>query len=225
MLTDHKVRPRTALEIKQIAQDIRSKLCGDGVSGVRAAGAIRRLTNEVKVGGEFLKLELLNSKKIGAPAVVSYRPLKLEVDKMAWAKALFSRDVAANYIAAHELGHIVMHNYDAQPFSGLKQNYIDFEELSAEWQANRFADCFLVTDREIDNYISPDVLAQVGIGPLDGIAQWRENAVFLMPQVRAEYLGSKLQTGTGVGMEYHFDSDQLLLDMPQERRFIKSEKT
>jgi Zn-dependent peptidase ImmA (M78 family) len=167
MLSDHKVRPRTALEIKQIAKYIRSKLCGDGVSGVRAAGAIRQLTNEVKVSGEFLKLELRNSNKIGAPAVVSYRPLKLEFDKIVWAKALLSRDVGANYIAAHELGHIVMHNHDAQPFSGLKQNYIDFEELSAEWQANRFADCFLVTDREIDNYISPDVLAQVCMVSLD----------------------------------------------------------
>jgi IrrE N-terminal-like domain len=167
MLTDHKVRPRTFLQIKEIARDIRSKLCGDGVGGVRAANAILRLTNEVQVEGQSLKLELRSSKKIGAPAVVSYRPLKVEFDRAIWTKALLSKDGPANYIAGHELGHIVMHNHDAQPFSGVKKEWIDFQEQSAEWQANKFAACFLVTDREIEHYISPDVLSQICMVPLD----------------------------------------------------------
>jgi hypothetical protein len=167
MLTDHKVRPRTSSEIRRIAKDVRNKLCGDGVGGVRAANAILRLTNEVKVDGQLLKLDLRNSKKIGVPAVVSYRPLKLEFDRTIWTKALLSKDASANYIAAHELGHIVMHNHDAQPFSGVKKDFIDFKEQSAEWQANSFADCFLITDGDVAHYISPDVLPQICMVPPD----------------------------------------------------------
>jgi hypothetical protein len=167
MLSDHKVRPRTYQEIRQLAENIRSKLCGDGVGVVRAANAILRLTNDLKIDGQSLKLEITNLKKIGAPAAVSYGPLKLEFDKTIWTKALLFNDAGANYIAAHELGHIAMHNHDAQPFSGVKEDYIDFKEQSAEWQANTFADCFLIIDSQIEHYISPDVLSKVCMVPLD----------------------------------------------------------
>ena len=62
------------------------------------------------MNGEFLKLEFRKARKIGAPAVVSYRPLKLEVDETVWTKALLSSDSETNYISAHELRHIVLHN-------------------------------------------------------------------------------------------------------------------
>ena len=71
---------------------------------------------------------------------------------MFWTKALLTDDPCANYIAGHELGHISLHNHDAQPYSGVKKGWIDFKEQSAEWQANRFADYFLITDEELTKY-------------------------------------------------------------------------
>src|SRR5271157_2843802 len=144
MLTDHKVRPLNAPQLKQIASAERANFFGDRLGGVRAAAAIAQLTKRSAENGGPLKLELGNAGRIGAPAVVSYRPLKLEFDRTIWTKALLTDDPAANYIAGHELGHITLHNHDAQPYSGVKKGWIDFEQQSAEWQANKFADYFLI---------------------------------------------------------------------------------
>ena len=69
-----------------------------------AAAAIVQLTKRSAENGGPLKLELGNAQRIGAPAVVSYRPLKLEFDRTIWTKALLTDDPGANYIAGHELG-------------------------------------------------------------------------------------------------------------------------
>jgi hypothetical protein len=166
MLFDHKVGPLTGPQVKVRASAERVRFFGDKLGGVRAASAIVELTKRsVEIGGP-LRLELGNAKRIGAPAAVSYRPLKLDFDRTIWAKALLTDDPEANYIAGHELGHIALHSHDAQPYSGVKKGWIDFEELSAEWQANKFADYFLVTDQELMHYISPDVIAKICRAPL-----------------------------------------------------------
>ncbi len=167
MLTDHKVRSLIAPQLERIATAERSKFFGDRLGGVRAAAAIVLLTKRSAENGGPLKLELSSARRIGAPAVVSYRPLKLEFDRTIWTKALLTEDPDLNYIAAHELGHITLHNHDAQPYSGVKKGWIDFEQQSAEWQANKFADYFLITNQELLHYISPDVIAGVCKVPLD----------------------------------------------------------
>ena len=48
----------------------------------------------------------------------------------------------------------------------MRKGWIDFEEESAEWQVNKFADYFLVTDEAVKYYISPDVIAQECMVPL-----------------------------------------------------------
>lgn len=166
MLKDHKVIAREAWQIKAVAEAVRNKLYGDRLGHIRAADSILTFTRELKVNNEFVKLEFRSASKIGAPAVVSYRPLKLEFDRIAWTRALLANDLETNYIAAHELGHIMLHNHDAQPYSGAKREWIDFEEQSAEWQANKFADYFLVSDRDVEYYISPDVISRVCQVPL-----------------------------------------------------------
>jgi IrrE N-terminal-like domain len=165
----------------RIASDERVKFFGDKLGGVRAAAAIVQLTKRSAESGGPLKLELGNARRIGAPAVVSYRPLKLEFDRAVWTKALLSDDPDANYIAGHELGHIVLHNHDAQPYSGVKKGWIDFEQHSAEWQANKFADYFLVTDQELLRFISPDVIAKFCKVPL-AVAERRFLEVARMAQ-------------------------------------------
>lgn len=167
MLTDHKVASRDAAQIKASAVVVRKELRGQSLVGVNAANAVLQLTKRPNKSGECLTIEVKSAGKIGAPAVVSYVPLKLEVDRVVWNKALLSVDPDANYVIAHELGHVVLHDYHAQPYSGVKRDWIDFKEQSAEWQANRFADCFLVSDEEIIEYVSPDVIATKCRVPID----------------------------------------------------------
>lgn len=55
-------------------------------------------------------------------------------------------DEEARLIIAHEIGHLILHGASAHPFSpGADKNlkFLENEE-SAEWQAKRFADAFLV---------------------------------------------------------------------------------
>jgi hypothetical protein len=167
VLTDHKVAQRNAPEIKRDAIGVRNKIFGDKVGSVRAANAILKLTRVENKNGERLKLEFRSAAKIGAAAVVSYSPLKIEFDRAVWTKALLSNDADANYIAAHELGHLILHNHHAQPYSGVKKGWISFNEESAEWQANKFADYFLVLDEDVYRYISPAVIAEYCQVPKD----------------------------------------------------------
>jgi hypothetical protein len=160
MLKDHKVRPLTKDDIKSVAASARVELLGSLRGPVRAATAIRELLNRSH-RGQKLKLEISTVRKIGAPAAVSYAPLKLEIDGKIWTKALFSKDADSNFIAAHELGHIYLHNHDAQPFSGVRKGWVDFDQQSAEWQANTFADYFLIPDEEIFEFIAPAVVSAV----------------------------------------------------------------
>jgi hypothetical protein len=159
MLTDHKVPPRYRNEIKIDAIDYRKRIFGDKIGGIRAANAIIKLTQEYNKNGQPWKLEFRNASKMGAPAIVSYRPPKVEFDRNVWTKALLAKDPTTNYIAAHEIGHMLLHNHDAQPYSGIKKDWISFNEESAEWQADTFADYFLVIDDEIYGNILPSLIA------------------------------------------------------------------
>jgi hypothetical protein len=117
VLRDHKVRPRTSEQIKSIAASARLELLGNVEGAIRAGTAIRELLSRSH-NGQRLTLEVSTARKIGAAAAVSYSPLKLEIDGKVWTKALLSKDVESNYIAAYELGHIYLHDHHAQPFSG-----------------------------------------------------------------------------------------------------------
>jgi Zn-dependent peptidase ImmA (M78 family) len=89
------------------------------------------------------------------PAYVSFNPLILNVDRKVWADAEAGEDYP-RFVIAHEIGHIVLHDYSAKAFSRDKADQIKFDdkEHSAEWQANTFAGHFLLPDpviRKIDN--------------------------------------------------------------------------
>jgi Zn-dependent peptidase ImmA (M78 family) len=158
MRRDHKVRFRRQEEIKSVAE--RARTLGDERTraGFRITNYLRKLATQ-----ELLKTGLLHIRSFSAvadeaPAYVTYNPTTLHVDHGIWQEA--DEDVpAARFILAHELGHVILHDHYAQPFSGEKQRWISREEESAEWQANTFADFFLISDAEIQNHITPSDIA------------------------------------------------------------------
>jgi hypothetical protein len=84
------------------------------------------------------------------PAYVTFEPTTLHVDSDVWNLAKLG-EPEARYILAHEIGHIVLHDHNAKPFSNDPSLIISFAQLehSAEWQANTFARYFLVPDHII----------------------------------------------------------------------------
>lgn len=111
---------------------------------------------------DFIKNELtayLNSKLVISiyqpeedtrPAYVSYAPLTLNVSRGVWRAAELGNS-DAEYVLAHEIGHLVLHQDFDKAFSPPNAESIRAlgNERSAEWQANTFADYFLCPDEHI----------------------------------------------------------------------------
>jgi IrrE N-terminal-like domain len=87
----------------------------------------------------------------GAPqddlAYVTFNPLTLHVDSEVWHFAKLG-DPTSRHMIAHEIGHALLHDHYARPFSNDPSQNIRFaqQEHSAEWQANTFAGHFLLPD-------------------------------------------------------------------------------
>jgi Zn-dependent peptidase ImmA (M78 family) len=94
------------------------------------------------------------------PAYVVFDPVQplvtLYVDRKIWNDAK-SGKAYARFVVAHEVGHIVLHDHSAQAFSSDPSLQIRFaeKEHSAEWQANKFAQYFLLSDEAVVNTPPP----------------------------------------------------------------------
>lgn len=144
---DHKVRIRDRDDIAKIAMSWWSLATKNGhtfdicqfVTEILAARYSAKGGLEI----EFYKSE----EQLPERASVSFEPLTLRILKKIWtdAKAGFPY---ARHIVAHEVGHILLHDKTAIAYSETKAAQLRFvqDEESAEWQANMFADYFLVPD-------------------------------------------------------------------------------
>jgi len=94
-------------------------------------------------------------------AKVTYRPLTLRIDRKIWERAR-TGDAFARFVVAHEVGHILLHDHSAQPFSydPAVQNQWCEDENSAEWQANTFAYHFLLPDELVRQHYDVDALVE-----------------------------------------------------------------
>jgi hypothetical protein len=94
------------------------------------------------------------------PAYVTFDPaVTLHVDRKIWNDAK-SGDGYARHVIAHEIGHIVLHDHSAQAFSSdpsLQVPYAE-DEHSAEWQANKFAEYFLLPDEIVEHFGDAELL-------------------------------------------------------------------
>ena len=157
-LTDHKVAPYTEDELKDLARKARAFFEVPEVGYFNVIDCIRALAGNKPFKGERLQISFFNRKGKQAPAKIQYKPLRLSFDKEYWDLADIG-EPAARYVGAHEICHVLVHNSDAQQYSGQIKKWIDFREQSAEWQANTFADHFLVSDASIDKYFLPGRVA------------------------------------------------------------------
>jgi hypothetical protein len=127
-------------------------LVPDRVPGFSVAQCIRRLTQEdiLPTGKLVLTFE---RRPIESPAYVKLPERILYADPEFWEECQDNLP-DLRFILGHEIGHIFLHDHYAQPYSGLSSRAWLPEE-SAEWQADRFSDYFLVSDDEITRYVAP----------------------------------------------------------------------
>lgn len=100
--------------------------------------------------------------KYDEPAHVTYRPPTLHIDRKIWTAAK-NGDDHFRYIIAHEIGHLILHDHDAKSFSSDPSLRIQFaeQEYSAEWQANTFADHFLVPAEAVEKFRDELLLSMI----------------------------------------------------------------
>jgi hypothetical protein len=109
-----------------------------------------------------LSLKLFDRTSIwDSPAEVSFDPATLHFDRTLWANAKSGRTQEV-FIAAHEIGHILLHDATAQEFSSEKEARISFrksDDESAEWQAHVFAGHLLLPTHTVRKINDQDSLA------------------------------------------------------------------
>ena len=96
-------------------------------------------------GKGSLQIEFCSAEELPEGACVSFNPLTLHIVERIWHDANAGKPYA-RFIVAHEIGHIVLHDEFAVAFSNEKSAQLEYfqDEESGEWQANTFADYFLV---------------------------------------------------------------------------------
>ena len=107
-----------------------------------------------------LKIEFYSYDDLPEKACVTFDPLTLHIVEQIWVDAGLGKSYARR-IVAHEIGHIVLHDNNAVAFSDEKAAQLNFvqDEESGEWQANVFADYFLVPDHVAVKLRVPDIIA------------------------------------------------------------------
>jgi len=96
-----------------------------------------------------LTIEIVDDDFYEDLAYVQFAPrLTLFVQRSVWARFREGRS-EERVVIAHEIGHIMLHDNEAKPFSRDKSKEIQFKDgdddgHSAEWQANRLTDHLLV---------------------------------------------------------------------------------
>ena len=109
-----------------------------------------------------LSLQLFDRASVwDSPAEVSFDPVTLHFDRRSWANAKSGQPHEV-FIAAHEIGHVMLHDATAQEFSSEKEARISFrksDDESAEWQAHIFAGHVLLPTHTVQKFNDSEKLA------------------------------------------------------------------
>lgn len=148
---DHKVPFATDASIALIADRIRLAAGMDRTTLLDVVRLLNKLRGVALPNkGSLRVIPLLEGEPV---PYVTYSPLLLHIHDETITHAKLG-DEESRFVIAHEIGHIVLHDHYAQPFSYdplLQATFVQNEE-SAEWQANRFAYHLLVPNRLIHHF-------------------------------------------------------------------------
>lgn len=130
------VHAMTSKEIERYAQDLRDAFqMGD--KNVQMVNLIETVLREVLPGYDFFVLP--DEDMPGMAGVTAMGELTIYLSNSTY-EALCSACPEARHVAAHELGHLFLHSHQ-KPL--LAKRTFDDDRVCSEWQADRFADCWL----------------------------------------------------------------------------------
>jgi IrrE N-terminal-like domain len=163
MITDYKVRRRSKTDVRDLTRRVllRARIADINFSITRLLKSYECATLVKGKRKATLKIELREEMPSGRPfAYVDFKgnsdghsdEIILHCHRELWREAEIG-EPRAREILAHELGHIVMHNHFALPFSNADAERLRSvsPEESAETQATWFADYILLSDKCVES--------------------------------------------------------------------------
>lgn len=159
MARDHHVRIKDRQDIAKIAMSWWEVATRNGYSFDICKFVTDVLKKQLR-GKGTLQIKFYGIEDLPERACVTFNPLTLHIVETIWNDAHLGKPYA-RFIVAHEVGHMVLHDEFAVAFSDDKAaqlNYVQDEE-SGEWQANTFADHFLVPDHVARKLKARDIIA------------------------------------------------------------------
>jgi len=164
-MKDHIVKFNAEETIASIALDMRTEAMYSlrGKLVVVAKYILKNFIGIYEKNKNTLKLKLYEcDDPENRLAFVSFCDFTLHIQNGIWANALDGHPWE-NFILAHELGHIVLHDHNAQAFTVDPNDQLKYytKETSAEWQANTFASHFLLPESEVKLDSEPSILANL----------------------------------------------------------------
>lgn len=163
MFKEQRARIRADSVIEEEAENIRAKCELTTCPNFSLTEVIEEhLANRAAIRFELVKYP--NGTK-DVPAYVSFSGTNnlrtLNVEQMIWNRAAkgFSQE---RFILSHEIGHLALHSHAELAFcEGLPELLDDLQDQEkAEYQANLFADCFLVPERMLLGFVDPTEIAE-----------------------------------------------------------------
>ena len=167
---------RTQPQINRIAAHTRKLMGIEQELCPRVSRAISEFLAENLIEDRKINIELSSLDRHRFPAYYDAKNGILHIDKSIWEAAEIG-DGTANFILAHELGHILLHTADHNlkfTASVGGQGYLPDREFDAEWQADTFAYCFLVPDHVAAKFYSAKEI-QTNCGTNEQVAVERYN--------------------------------------------------
>jgi IrrE N-terminal-like domain len=155
--SDRYIRPRSEETISLEAEKCRQLSTAALSYDFNVADFIEEYLQS-KLWRGYFDIEFFNRRNDNEdPAFVKYMPLELHFDRGIWQSAKYNIPFA-RYIAAHEVGHIWLHDKFDLAYSVGKENQLKYADdiHSAEWQANTFAHHFLIPNHVVDKMITED---------------------------------------------------------------------
>ena len=167
---DYKVvRPRTESEIEQLVMEVRNGF-QIGTKNVRMEFLLEAALPEALPGYNFFVLPDEEMPDMAGVTAVGEYTIYLADSAY---QALCTGDPYARYVAAHEFGHLLLHSQQKLLLAKRKH---DDHKVDPEWQADRFADFWLVPTEGVRKCRSPAHVAAKYAVP-DEVAQRRFNEV------------------------------------------------
>lgn len=147
------VQARTALEIEQLTIQLREHF-SLGTKNVNMLNLIEPVLLEVLPGYHFGVLP--DEEMPGMAGVTTTGGEHTIYLSESTYSDLFIDDPEARHVAAHEFGHLMLHSHQTPAMAKRVRNY---EQADPEWQADRFADYWLVPTEGVRKCRSPQHVA------------------------------------------------------------------